>query len=220
MTIIDIENHLSRDSLKAGVCIIGSGPAGGVLAAELAKKKIDVLLLEAGTELPNYSDESTAGAGIFSDLRFGWSRQFGGSSNLWAGRTYPLEEIDFQKRAWVPNSGWPFAFESLISYYKSASELLRIPAYHYFENNDGTLKKDSIFNSVLDKKNGLEDRCFQWAEKPFLVSDYLKEITKHYPSLRILLNAPVSRLQETTDGKFIESACVTKPWVLSHMPIQ
>ena len=37
------------------MCIIGSGPAGGILAAQLAKKKIDVLLLEAGADLPDYS---------------------------------------------------------------------------------------------------------------------------------------------------------------------
>ena len=170
--------------------------------------------LEAGADLPDYSCESIAGTNLFSDvadLRFGWSCQFGGSSNLWAGRTHPLEEIDFEKRPWIPDSGWPFTSESLSPYYKQASEILDIPGYHYFETRGGPYRKESIFNPALDKDNGLEDRCFQWAAKPFIVSDYLKDIATHHPSLRILLNAPVSRLREKTDGTSVEAAFVTRP---------
>jgi len=214
MDIIDIKQNRGMECLTASVCIIGSGPAGGILAAQLAKKKVDVLLLEAGADLPDYSCESIAGTNLSSgvaDLRFGWSRQFGGSSNLWAGRTYPLEGIDLEKRSWVPDSGWPFTFDALSPYYEQASEILNIPGYHYFETHGGPHRKESVFSTVLDKNIGLEDRCFQWAEKPFIVSDYLKNIATHHPSLRILLNAPVSRLQEKTDGTSVETAWVTKP---------
>lgn len=214
MDIIDIKQSRDMECLTAMVCVIGSGPAGGILAAQLAKNKIDVLLLEAGADLPDYGCESIASTSLFSDvadLRFGWSRQFGGSSNLWAGRTYPLEEIDFEKRPWIPDSGWPFKFEALSPYYEKASDILNIPGYNYFKTRGGPHRKESVFSAALDKNTDLKDRCFQWAEKPFIVSDYLKGIATQHPSLRILLNAPVSRLQEKTDGSSIESALVTKP---------
>ena len=76
MDIIDIKQNRGMECLTASVCIIGSGPAGGILAAQLAKKKVDVLLLEAGADLPDYSCESIAGTNLSSgvaDLRFGWS---------------------------------------------------------------------------------------------------------------------------------------------------
>jgi len=214
MNIIDTKEKIGVESIESKVCVIGSGPAGGILAAQLAKKKIDVLLLEAGADLPDYGCESIANTNLFSDvadLRFGWSRQFGGSSNLWAGRAYPLEGIDFEKRSWVPDSGWPFAVDTLTPYYKKAAELLDIPGYHYFDTHSGPHRKENIFSPVLDTGIGLEDKCFQWAAKPFIVSDYLNDIAKHHPSLRILLNAPVSRLQEKTDGSAVETAWVTKP---------
>lgn len=34
-------------------------------------------------------------------------RQFEGTSAAWGSRCIPLEPIDFKKRSWVPNSGWP-----------------------------------------------------------------------------------------------------------------
>lgn len=214
MGILDLAKSPEIQDLEATVCVIGSGPAGGILAAQLAKKKINVLLLEAGTELPDYRTGSFGVSGIFStkaDLRLGYSRQLGGSSNLWAGRTHPLEEIDFQKRAWVPDSGWPFTLEAISPYYQLASKILNIPGYHYFSSRGGSHRRESVFSGAIEKNRSLEDRCFQWAEKPFIVSEYLIGAAKNNSCLRIFLNATVSYLKEKTNGKTIESAFVTKP---------
>ena len=35
------------------------------------------------------------------------ARYFGGSSNLWAGRSHAARTHRFQRRDWVPDSGWP-----------------------------------------------------------------------------------------------------------------
>jgi O-methyltransferase len=58
-------------------------------------------------------------------LRDGRCRQFGGTSNLLNRqvrgdsvrhiRYVPLDEIDFERRDWVPESGWPFSFDDRCS---------------------------------------------------------------------------------------------------------
>lgn len=214
MSIIDITKNVDVQNIEAQVCIIGSGPAGGIVAAKLAKENVDVLLLEAGGDLPNYSCESISKTNLFSDvsdMRFGWSWQFGGSSNLWAGRSCPLEEVDFEKRSWVPDSGWPFKAEELTPYYRQAADVLGIPGFEYFSTLDELDAKQSRLTSLAQDNNGLEAKCFQWAKEPFIVSDYLRTIEKDCPTLRILLNATVSRLQEKSDGSSIESVQITKP---------
>lgn len=58
-------------------------------------------------------------------------RYFGGTTNHWNGLCRPLDEIDFQVREWVPNSGWPFDRSHLEPFYVRAHPicLLGPPAY-------------------------------------------------------------------------------------------
>lgn len=210
--IVDNIQDLDVETIETDVCVIGSGPAGGIVAANLAKKNVRVSLLEAGGELPDYSCESIDTSNLVLDeaaLRFGWSLQFGGSSNLWAGRTCPLEDIDFEKRSWIPDSGWPFKAETLVTFYKRAAEILRIPGFQYFSDYHEHEEEQNVFKSALDVNIGFQAKFFQWAKNPFIVSDYLKDVAKDHPSLRIFLRAPVSRLQEKPDGSAIEFVQVT-----------
>lgn len=213
MNILDLKADNIANLIDTNVCVIGSGPAGAIVAAELAKKNIDVLLLEAGNNEPNFSIDSISKTNVFSDVsdfRFGWSRQLGGASNLWAGRTHPLEEIDFINRSWVPNSGWPYTYESIKTYYKRAAETLAIPGYEFFETCNKPHVNECIFNPVINEETGLETKCFQWAQTPFNSSAFLKGVVKQHSSLRILLNASVSRLEEATDASSVISAELTK----------
>ena len=63
------------------------------------------------------------------------SRYLGGSSNCWGGWCRPLDPWDFEKRDWIPHSGWPFGLDELAPYYARTHELLKLgpqnfdPAY-------------------------------------------------------------------------------------------
>ena len=211
MEILNLKEHSEITNFKTKVCVIGSGPAGGVVAEQIARENVDVLLLEAGGSYPDYSHDFIADIDCFSnvtDLRFGWSRQFGGSSNLWSGRTSPLEEIDFENRSWIPDSGWPFGMETLKPFYQQAANILELPKYQYFDNNEDI--EQNIFDHILGVDTGLEAKCFQWSKSPFIVSDYLRKMSAHLSTLKVFLNAPVSRLQEKTDGSSVESVLVTR----------
>jgi len=47
-------------------------------------------------------------------------RFFGGTTNHWSGWCRPLDSIDFEERAWVPNSGWPINLADLEPFYEAA----------------------------------------------------------------------------------------------------
>lgn len=47
-------------------------------------------------------------------------RLFGGTAAIWGGRVAELDPIDFEKRDWVPHSGWPISYRDLREYYREA----------------------------------------------------------------------------------------------------
>lgn len=93
MPLIDFSKERPCLGLKATVCIVGTGPAGAFLAVDLAASGVDVLVLETGFTKPDVdvsqSINTTSILGGASP-RYGFSRQLGGASNLWAGRSSSL----------------------------------------------------------------------------------------------------------------------------------
>jgi choline dehydrogenase-like flavoprotein len=124
-------DQLHTDAVReADVCIVGAGAAGLTVAAELEGSGARVLLLESGGRA---FDERTQDlyrsrvvglphAGIH-ELRY---RVFGGSTTRWAGQALPLADIDFSRREWVAESGWPIEPTELAPFYQRASEAMRI----------------------------------------------------------------------------------------------
>lgn len=212
MSIIDLKYAKDIQFLKTEVCVIGSGPAGGILAAYLAKKKIEVLVLESGSKSGSYNVGQINTNLLEKNVQIGRAFQFGGTSNLWSGRTHPLEEIDFHHRSWIPFSGWPFDLKTLIPYYKMVSKLIEIPQYNYFtkRNKSNSINFD-LFTQFQNKGAKLEGKLFQWAKKNFNVSTYLLDIITNYPNLSVILNAHVSRLEEKSNGSEVNSVLVLKP---------
>ena len=95
---------MSQTYEKFDICVVGSGPAGSVLAVELSRKyKYSVLLIDVGLDKsihhPYFGlDKINCGKHTYG---IGRAFQFGGSSNLWSGKVSPLDEIDFIPRDWL-----------------------------------------------------------------------------------------------------------------------
>lgn len=119
----------SGTALEADVCVVGSGPVGTSIAAELARASLRVCLLEGGGR--EYEPESQAPY-AFESVGHPWGRGpfqrrvrvLGGTSTLWTGRCAPFDPIDFTERAWIPHSGWPIARSELDGYLDRAGPLL------------------------------------------------------------------------------------------------
>src|SRR5688572_7638050 len=123
---VDSRKLSQGSEIISDVCIVGAGPAGITLAKEFIDRDFQVCLLEGGDI--NF-DVHTAALGDgesvgdpFSPLREMRHRQFGGMSNVWniilhheriGVRYVDFDAIDFEKRDWVPNSGWPITKEDL-----------------------------------------------------------------------------------------------------------
>ena len=214
MNILNLQNDITPDVIETDFCVVGSGPAGGILSVKLAENKKDVLLLEAGDLQPNYDFGETTTTKLVSastDLRFGGSYQLGGSADLWAGRTHPMEAIDLEQRPWIENSGWPFTIEALDRYYRDAAFLLGLPGFEFFQGDylDALCKEEK--RNTFSQLDDLQPRNFQWAQNSFSVSNYLTKKCKKLRNLRIFLNARVSNLEESENTKEIKAAVVRKP---------
>jgi hypothetical protein len=123
---IDSSTIPSGDRLTADVAVVGAGPAGIVVASELARAGHRVLLIESGADA-RQRDVQMLGELAGEDraqvsMALATSRQLGGASNLWGGRCVPFDPIDFERRALVGASTWPVAYEDIEPYFKRACE--------------------------------------------------------------------------------------------------
>jgi choline dehydrogenase-like flavoprotein len=126
--IIDIRRFESGTTFDADICIIGAGAAGITIALQLSNTKYRVVLLESGgyrreTRVQDLYAGDSIGEKYFEGLQYCRTRCFGGSTNCWGGICTPLNEIDFEKRPWVPWSGWPIAYSELIPWLRQAHDI-------------------------------------------------------------------------------------------------
>jgi choline dehydrogenase-like flavoprotein len=133
--LIDLEKSDRNMLLEAEVCVVGAGAAGVALARDLMHAGHDVCLLESGgLDYESGTQALYDGNNIgmeYYDLDHARLRFFGGTTNIWGGRNIPLDRIDFEKRDWVPHSGWPISLDDLQKHYLTAHKSLGLGEYEY-----------------------------------------------------------------------------------------
>lgn len=121
--------------IETEVCLIGAGAAGMTLAREFIGQPFRVCLLESGGfESDQKTQSLAAGQTIglpYYPLVTARLRYFGGSTNHWEGWCRPLDESDFERRDWVPHSGWPFPRSHLQPYYERAHPVCELGPFSY-----------------------------------------------------------------------------------------
>ncbi len=138
---VDANSDSAWHGESADVCIIGAGPAGLVLASELAGHGLSVTVLESGGNLPErFYQQLNEGDGgdEYGDLESTRYRQIGGTANLWntevdgvsAAKFLPLDPVDFVPRRWRPD-GWPFERDALEPYYLRAQAIADLGPFLY-----------------------------------------------------------------------------------------
>ena len=126
--LIDGRRVPAGTTVQTDICVIGAGPAGLALATRLADTtRLEVLVLESGQLEFDPQAQALAKGEVVGDRYFPIEetriRAFGGSSWSWGGVLSPFEPIDFAKRTWVADSGWPFALQELQRFYADALSL-------------------------------------------------------------------------------------------------
>ena len=142
--VIDAHTIERGAQIEADICVIGTGPAGLTLLKQLGRLGLRIIGLESGGAQFNPDAQALCQGSICSSdnyppaaLMTSRRRQLGGAANLWddeleAGkgnelvRLVPLDAIDFERRSWVPHSGWPFTRADLERFYNEAFRELGI----------------------------------------------------------------------------------------------
>jgi choline dehydrogenase-like flavoprotein len=116
---------------RVDVIVIGSGPAGMTVAAELSARGVDVLVVESGPHAEELNRIESVGQARVEPQRLVRRREVGGSSAAWSGRCTPLDAIDFEAREWVAGSGWPLTPDDLAPFMQRASTILGLGESEY-----------------------------------------------------------------------------------------
>lgn len=125
---LDARQELVDLNRSADLVIVGSGHTGMLLAQELADVANVLIVESGGFGADDETDALNAGdvIGLPYPLASTRTRQFGGSSNLWAGFCTPFDRNDFEPRSWVPFSGWPFSADELAPFMERAALQLNL----------------------------------------------------------------------------------------------
>ena len=131
LSLVDASKALLPPILSADLCIVGAGAAGITLASALLPTGRDICLIESGGLAPDADTQALYDLDVIGypprPDYMSRARYFGGSCNLWAGRSMALNPIDFEKREWVPHSGWPIPYDEVAKYYRGAGRILGLP---------------------------------------------------------------------------------------------
>ncbi len=142
--LIDANTLPAEALVNADVCIVGAGPAGLTLARRLGGMGACVCLLESGGLAVEREAQSLSGGTVCGDwiepLDETRVRCIGGTAQIWQVRLgfrrpgayyVPLSPADLERRAWLPGSGWPFGYEELVPYYRTAQRVCGIGPFAY-----------------------------------------------------------------------------------------
>ncbi len=126
--ILDLQHDSCPAEFDCDVAIAGAGAVGIMMAVELARQGVDVLLLEAGGASLETSSQALYEARCIghplTGLQNGRFRLLGGTTNFWGGQVLRFDPIIFEPRPWVASEGWPFGREDLDPYYDRCARQL------------------------------------------------------------------------------------------------
>jgi choline dehydrogenase-like flavoprotein len=153
---IDARELENNSVIEGDICIIGAGATGISMALKLMNTPHKVILLEGGgfeyddkvqelyngkiTGHPYYPNKA-------SRLHY-----FGGSTMHFGGISSTFDDIDFEKRDWVANSGWPISLKDIAPYYPEAGTNLDLIDPNDWSTDSWLKRKEEFVALPLDKK--------------------------------------------------------------------
>lgn len=193
--------------LQCDVCIVGGGPAGITIARELAGGAAKVILLESGgrKETAQARDLYRGFAepkGSHEPLEENRRRVWGGATTAWGGRCIPFDSIDFEKRSWVPHSGWPITKAQLDPFYARAVKLCEAGEYRYTTEQAFPEKQREMI-AGFDGPNVTSDRMERWGPPTHFGKRYAREL-ESAQNITVLFHANCLHIQLQSDGQKVE----------------
>jgi choline dehydrogenase-like flavoprotein len=196
--LIDSRQLPDLSAVDTDLCIIGGGAAGVTIAREMERHGVATVVLESGGLS---SDRATGdllrgeNVGIPYEFAGGCrSRYLGGSSNCWGGWCRPWDEWDFDRRDWVPDSGWPFGKAEIAGYYDRAHTVLKLGPNRYDPDYWVPLNGNPNLKRIVLDPDKIVDQISQFSPPLRFGIDYRDEL-KAARHVRVFLYANVVDIQ-------------------------
>lgn len=230
VSTLDLRNVPSGTQFDADLALVGAGPAGLALAREFSGARLKLLLVESGgvdfdPEVqtlnrvenigdPNARDAMPLQRGYTGDLT--WlndipafelrNRMVGGSTHTWVGKCAAFDDIDFDARKWVPDSGWPLQRRDLTDALDRAAALLNLGPNIY---DRALYHRLASPPADIDLNDDLM-RTFFWqfshrikGSEPLRFADIARGLTAG--NIDILTHATVTRIGLSENGRRVEA---------------
>lgn len=202
--------------IETDLCIVGTGPAGFSIANEFAGMDARVLLVESGglwdeAETQSLYDVESTGDPRSLDQYLIRRRILGGSSYVWSGRCAPFDPIDFERRPWVPFSGWPITRKDVDPFLRRAASYLGLGPYEYDETLWERFKvappRPDLDKSTFSPMFWQFSRSPRNPKKP---ADFARDrLSLRADNIDVLLHANLTHVNTTSDGTRYRSAEVS-----------
>ncbi|MDT7850702.1 GMC family oxidoreductase [Methylophilus sp. VKM B-3414] len=189
------------------LCIIGAGAAGISLAVHLSRLGHRILLIEGGDwnegseVLDAYMGKATPPHPQTTEFRY---QRFGGTTHLWGGRCVPLDSHDFEKRAHVPESGWPEGAKDIANYYAQALD--------YCDAGDNNFNISAFgpnTKPIFSEAPTLAPDLNEYIERYSLPTDFGKKFRQELENsvnVKVLLRARCTKLNTSAqNGDVVET---------------
>jgi choline dehydrogenase-like flavoprotein len=207
--IVDLAQDERLPDFSADVCIVGAGAAGIVLAAELVRQHMRVLLLESGgvaleQAAQDLNEFSTIGQ-PHQAASIGRFRVLGGTTTAWGGQILEFKQEDFSVRPWIPGSGWPFPKQDLEPYYERA--LIAEGLSEVIRSDTQVWHQRKMTTPELGKE--LEAYFTRWCPEPDFSRLYKETLAS--PELCVVLHATVTAMLMNENGTRVRAVRCKSP---------
>ena len=210
--ILDANSIENGARLAADVCIVGGGAAGIALALALSGRGLQSVLLESGHDGLHDATQSLYDGEVTDEKLHSppdkyRHRRFGGSTAIWGGRCMPFDAIDFEKRDWVPGSGWPISLDDLLPFYPGANRLAEAGRFAYIDRDafgPGVPPLFRGFDSDVVRTEGLE----RFSCPTNFGQRYARRL-RVAGDIRVLLGANCTGLELVAHGRTLRAVEVT-----------
>lgn len=197
-----------KKTIESELCIIGAGPAGLVLADQLAASGRDVVLLESG--LPSGDagaqalNEGVVLGATYRDLTTTRHRALGGTTALWntpapggVGAKYvPLDAWDFEPRWPDAPDGWPISREELHPFYVRAQARCGLGPFAY---GGASWREPEGMRAFQLANDWLVPAVYQMGSRAALLTPLLASVREH-ANVRLCTGATAVQLQVDGTG--------------------
>ena len=125
------------------------------------------------------------------------------------GVCVPLDPIDFERREWIPHSGWPITLTELQPHYDRACERLEIPRFdRSFDEPQLAGRPPVVVNGarrITSRPHFITRYTGRVREGPY---ESLKRSTARHPRVAVYLNANVTRIRRGRNPSRVEEVQV------------